>query len=138
MHSNSDIIFGIPWVPCVAAVLKQNLRNIFWERNNLFKSLHYIKPPIVILEKNTLTNFLLSGSHRYKTNYKCRHIKINNHLQSYSHFPKKKNYLPNWKPFKNDEKCFLFRLKSSFCPQDIFKFLSWLFGHFEKAAWLDR
>ena len=66
MHSNSDIIFGIPWVPCVAAVLKQNLRNIFWERNNLFKSLHYIKPPIVILEKNTLTNFLLSGSHRYK------------------------------------------------------------------------
>ena len=25
----------------------------------------------------------------------------------------------NWKPFKNDEKCFLFRLKSSFRSQDI-------------------
>ena len=25
----------------------------------------------------------------------------------------------NWKPFKNDEKCFLFHLKSSFRSQDI-------------------
>ena len=25
----------------------------------------------------------------------------------------------NWKPFKNDEKCFLFHLISSFCSQDI-------------------
>ena len=27
--------------------------------------------------------------------------------------------LSNWKPFKNDEKCFLFHLKSYFCSQDI-------------------
>ena len=138
MHSNSDIIFGIPWVPCVAAVLKQNLRNIFWERNNLFKSLHYIKPPIVILEKNTLTNFLLSGSHRYKKIINAGILKSTIIYSRTLTFQKKINYLPDWKPFKNDEKCFLFRLKSSFCPQDIFKFLSWLFGHFEKAAWLER
>ena len=28
----------------------------------------------------------------------------------------------NWKPFKNDEKCYLFYLKSSFCFQDILNF----------------
>ena len=35
--------------------------------------------------------------------------------------PSKKNlfYLLQWKPFKNGEKCFLFRFKSSFCSQDI-------------------
>ena len=37
----------------------------------------------------------------------------------------------NRKPFKNDEKWFLFHLK-------IFTFLSWLFGHVEKTARLER
>ena len=32
---------------------------------------------------------------------------------------KKLRYLLHWKPLKNDEKCFLFHLKSSFCSQDI-------------------
>ena len=32
---------------------------------------------------------------------------------------KKMCYLLHWKPFKNDEKCFLFHLKSSFHPKDI-------------------
>ena len=41
------------------------------------------------------------------------------------------------KPFKNDEKCFLFHLKSPFRSQ-VFKFLSWLFGHVEKTARLQR
>ena len=38
----------------------------------------------------------------------------------------KKNYfyLLQWKHFKNDEKSFLFRLKSSFCSQDIYVFVS--------------
>ena len=35
--------------------------------------------------------------------------------------------------FKNDEKCFLFFL----FVLKIFKFLSWLFGHIEKVAWLE-
>ena len=34
-------------------------------------------------------------------------------------FQKKFCYLLHWKPFKNDEKCFLFHLKSSFHSQDI-------------------
>ena len=43
----------------------------------------------------------------------------------------------NWKTFKNDEKCFLFHLKSSFRSQ-VSKFLSRLFGHVEKTARLER
>ena len=40
----------------------------------------------------------------------------------------------NWKPFKSDEKCFLFQLKSSFHFSlfKVFQVLSWLFGHIEK------
>ena len=46
-------------------------------------------------------------------------------LKSDSHLPKKKklHYLLHWKPFKNDEKCFLFYLKSSFRSQDILVFV---------------
>ena len=46
----------------------------------------------------------------------------------------------NDSPSKNDEKCFLFHhliLKALFVLK-IFKFLSWLFGHVEKTAWLER
>ena len=32
-------------------------------------------------------------------------------------------YLLDWKPFKNDEKCFLFHIKSSFRSQDIWVFV---------------
>ena len=32
--------------------------------------------------------------------------------KSDSHLPKKLSYLRHWKPFKNDEECFLFHLKS--------------------------
>ena len=35
------------------------------------------------------------------------------------HFPKKLFYFLQWKPFKNDEKCFLFHLKSCSHSQDI-------------------
>ena len=41
-----------------------------------------------------------------------------------------------WKPFKNDGKCFLFHLKSSFCSQDIW--ICVFFDHVEKTAWLGR
>ena len=40
-------------------------------------------------------------------------------LNSDSHLPKKNFHLLQWQPFKNDEKCFLFYLKSSFRSQDI-------------------
>ena len=45
-------------------------------------------------------------------------------------------YLPQWNPFKNDENCFYYILKALFVLK-IFKFLSWLFGHVEKTAWLE-
>ena len=40
-------------------------------------------------------------------------------LKPGSHFPKKLCYLLDWKPFKIDEKCFLFHLKRFFRSQDI-------------------
>ena len=42
-----------------------------------------------------------------------------------------------WKPFKNDEKWFLFHLKSSFCSQDIYIFIL-IFWLRRKTAWLER
>ena len=33
-------------------------------------------------------------------------------------------YLLDWKPFKSDEKYFLFHLKSSFCSEDILVFVT--------------
>ena len=41
----------------------------------------------------------------------------------------------NWKTFKNEEKCCT--LKALFVLK-IFRFLSWLFGHVEKTARLER
>ena len=46
---------------------------------------------------------------------------------------KKICYLVNIKPFKNDEKCFLFHLKTLFVLK-IFEFLSQLIGHVGKTA----
>ena len=42
----------------------------------------------------------------------------------------------NWKPFKIDEKCFLFHLKNSSRSQDtyIFVILCWILGHFDKRV----
>ena len=58
----------------------------------------------------------------YKNSKWCAFMKWfssqNNHLKSESHL-KKLFYLLQWKPFKNDEKWFLFHLKSSFRSQDI-------------------
>ena len=51
-------------------------------------------------------------------------------------FQKNLLYLLQWKPFKNHEKMlFCFNLKPLFLLK-IFKYLSWLFGHVEKTAWL--
>ena len=53
---------------------------------------------------------------------------------------KKLFYLLQWKSFKSDKKCFLFHPKSFyafFIILKIFKFLSWLFHHIEKTAWLE-
>ena len=46
-------------------------------------------------------------------------------------------YLLQWKPFKNDEICFYFILKSLFVLKE-YKFLSWFFCPVEKATWLER
>ena len=52
--------------------------------------------------------------------------------------PSKETALFAWfKALQNDEECFCFILKVLFVLK-IFKFLSWLFGHVEKPAWLER
>ena len=40
-------------------------------------------------------------------------------LKSGSYLPKKLFYMLQRNPFKNDEKCFLFRIETSFRSQDI-------------------
>ena len=48
-------------------------------------------------------------------------------ISSYSRirtFQKNLCYLLEWKPFKNNEKCFLFHLKGSFRSQDIYLFVT--------------
>ena len=42
----------------------------------------------------------------------------------------------NWKPFKNDENCFSFHLKSCFCSQDIKVFVL-TFWSCRKTTWLE-
>ena len=44
---------------------------------------------------------------------------------------------PQWKPSKMIKKAFYFILKALLVLK-IFKYLSWLFGHLEKTAWLER
>ena len=39
--------------------------------------------------------------------------------RSHDHTPRSETVFGNWKPFKSDEKCFLFHLKSSFHYQNI-------------------
>ena len=46
-------------------------------------------------------------------------------------------FLISESPLKMMKKAFYFTLKSLFVLK-IFKFLSWLFGHVEKMAWLER
>ena len=53
--------------------------------------------------------------------------------------PSKKDlyYLLHWKPFKMMKNTFYFIIKGLFLLKT-FKFLSWLFGHVGKTAWLER
>ena len=44
----------------------------------------------------------------------------------------------SWKHFKNDENCFLFYLKSSFCSQDIQIFVLAFLGHVDKKGLKDK
>ena len=48
-------------------------------------------------------------------------------VPNFSHLPKKMCYLLYWKPFKNEEKCFLFRLKIFFISSKSFDlcFINW-------------
>ena len=48
-----------------------------------------------------------------------------------THFRRSGTTFGNWKPFKNDEKCFLVHVKNSFRFQDVWFFFL-LFGHAEK------
>ena len=61
-----------------------------------------------------------------------------NILKSDSNLPKKNFFICfNGSPSKMIKNAFYFILKSLFVLKT-FKFLSWLFGHVEKATWLER
>ena len=65
-------------------------------------------------------------------------FKWRNHHIKVGLSPCRKNLLDlfEWKPFKY-EKCFLLHHKGLFVLK-ILNFLSWLFGHLEKTAWLGK
>ena len=69
----------------------------------------------------------------YSISFFAVHKKSENHLES--HFKDVLTVLAkmfgNWKPFKIDEKCFLFHLKDLFLFKNN-EFLFWLFGHVAK------
>ena len=73
-----------------------------------------------------------SGQHELLRNSFFQH---DSKLKSGCHLSKKMCCLLDWKPFENDEKCFL--LKAPYVLK-IFKFLSRHFGHVAKTAWLER
>ena len=75
-HSFSDIVSPI----CDCGSEIESTEHFLLESNHLFKSLPNIKPPILNLEKNTLTNVLLFRLDNYEQNYKCKQIKVNNPL----------------------------------------------------------
>ena len=59
-------------------------------------------------------------------------------LKSYSYLPKKNCFICfNESPLNMIKNAFCFTLKA-FLVLKIFKFLSWIFGHVEKKAWLER
>ena len=61
----------------------------------------------------------------------------NKALKSGSQIPKKRVIYFIESPLKMLKNAFYFTLKALFVLK-IFKFLSWLFGHVEKTAWLER
>ena len=70
-------------------------------------------PSVLVKLYNMCINKILTGF--------C--VKDVNKLREDSHLPKKIIHLLQWQLFKNDEKCFLFHVKSSFRSQDILIFV---------------
>ena len=68
----------------------------------------------------------------------CIYIMVERHLKPGSYPPKKICFICLIEsPLKMMKNAFYFILKALFVPK-IFKFLSWIFDHVEKAAWLER
>ena len=68
---------------------------------------------IILVNKYEL-NFLHCCNSKWALSYFDK-----NSLKSTADLQKKLSYLLHWKPFKNDEECFLFHLKIYFRSQDI-------------------
>ena len=70
-------------------------------------------------------------------NQNCWTWNLESRLKSDSHLPKKITLFAELKALKSNSNALYFILKALFVLK-IFKFLSWLFGHVEKMAWLER
>ena len=105
-----------------------NQQSQFYKFNNavLWRDFDYVVGKNLLYKKVTLkkamkkTFWKYSIAHLWNKNKTLRNLSFP--LKSDSHFPKKLCYLLHWKPFKKDEKCFLFHLKSSFRSQDFMTF----------------
>ena len=71
-------------------------------------------------------------------NFFCNFVSLMAYLKSGSHFVKRNFFIySNASPSKMMKNAFYFILKALFILK-IFKFLSWIFGHVEQTAWLEK
>ena len=82
----------------------------------------------ILLPNSLILIVAYANSHKQtQKNFEAKYIAIKVNSRS-------ETFFNHWKPFKNNEKTFYFILKAFFVLE-IFKFLSWLFDHWER--WLD-
>ena len=99
----------------IKSLLKKLIKSIFFW-------IHFFFSTSVVSQDGYWVHFVKSRTHGWFEN-QC--------LKSHTNPPKKLCFCFHWKPFKNNEKCFLFHLKNSF-HYEVFKFLSLLFAHVKK------
>ena len=106
----------------------------------IIHKIHWKKPVLesLFIKEDSDRDAFLWNLQTFKNNYCEDHLWMSTsklHLKSDSHFQKKLCYLLDWKPVKNDEKCFLFHLKSSFVLHTYLSFCH-DFLVVGKTAWL--
>ena len=97
----------IKFICSYTVVFKLQAILYFWDNFHLLKYQKYLKTPLIhsIAQIKQASNFPNFVSIRYDWKWTLT--------------SQKNCYLLHWKPFRNDEKCFLFHLKNSFRSQDI-------------------
>ena len=104
------------------STIKWKSWNLHFYSSNIACRQYWLSEQICLELKVWMLSFLNIRSSRLEVS--CKKVFFN----SNSRLPKKNLFcLLHWKPSKDDAKCFLFHLKSSFCSQDIYVFIMTFF-----------